>query len=211
MLKLIIARHAESEWNPIGRYQGLLDPPLTERGRAQAELLARELAKDPPHVIYTSPLRRTLQTAEIIAEHLGAPLKEEERIVEIDHGRWSGLLVEEVREKYPEEFEIWLRRPERASFEGGESLRNVYERVASFLRDIEEEHRGQTVLLVSHTVPIRCMLCYLLGLELSRFWSFGCDNASYSVVLVEEERNVLQRLNVTCHLGDLYVEAHKAL
>jgi len=211
MLKLIIARHAESEWNPIGRYQGLLDPPLTERGRVQAELLARELAKDPPHILYTSPLKRTLQTAEIVARCLRVPLEEEERIVEIDHGRWSGLLVEEVRERYPEEFETWLRRPEKATFEGGESLRSVYERVASFLKDVKEKHRGQTVLLVSHTVPIRCMLCYLLGLDLSRFWSFGCDNASYSVVLLEEERSVLQRLNVTCHLGDLYVEAREAL
>jgi len=211
MLKLVVARHAESEWNPIGRYQGLLDPPLTERGRAQAELLAKALKGEEPAIVYTSPLRRTFQTAEVISERLGVPLKEDRRIIEIDHGRWSGLLVEEVKERYPEEFEMWLREPQRVSFEGGESLGDVYDRVSSFLREVEEAHRGGTVVVVSHTVPIRCMYCYLLRVDLSRFWSFGCDNASYSVILMEGERNVFQRLNVTCHLGDLYVEAHKAL
>ncbi len=211
MLKLVVARHAESEWNPIGRYQGLLDPPLTERGRAQAELLAKALKGEEPAIVYTSPLRRTFQTAEVISERLGVPLKEDRRIIEIDHGRWSGLLVEEVKERYPEEFEMWLREPQRVSFEGGESLGDVYDRVSSFLREVEETHRGGTVVVVSHTVPIRCMYCYLLRVDLSRFWSFGCDNASYSVILMEGERNVFQRLNVTCHLGDLYVEAHKAL
>jgi len=104
-----------------------------------------------------------------------------------------------------------LKEPDKAKFEGGESLLEVYRRVGSFLEELKGKHTGETVLVVSHTVPIRCMLCYLLGVDLSRFWSFGCDNASYSVVLVEGERNVLQRLNTTCHLGDLYVEAHKAL
>jgi len=109
MPKLIIVRHAESEWNPIGRYQGLLDPQLTERGRKQAEALARELSKENVSRVYTSPLKRTYQTAQILSERLGTSLIEEERVIEIDHGKWSGLLVEEVKEKFPEEFEMWLR------------------------------------------------------------------------------------------------------
>jgi len=210
-VKLIIVRHAESEWNPVGRYQGLLDPDLTERGIKQAEALAEAIAKEEPRVIYTSPLRRTKRTAEIIASKLGVPLVEEERVIEIDHGRWSGMLVEEVKDRYPDEFEVWMKKPHEATFEGGESLRDVSSRVADFIEDIKKKHERESVAVVSHTVPIRCILCYVLGIDLSHFWSFGCDNASFSVVYFEESRNVLQRLNITCHLGDLYVEAHEAL
>lgn len=211
MLKLIIARHAESQWNPIGRYQGLLDPDLTERGLNQAKALAEELRKEKIDVIFSSPLKRTWRTAEVIGKLIGVEPLKEERIIEIDHGKWSGLLVEEVKERFPEEFETWIKRPHEAVFEGGESLKEVYERVSQFLDFLKSEFEGKTVLAVSHTVPIRCMICYLLGVDLSKFWAFGCDNASYSVVLMEEGRNVLQKLNITCHLGDLYVEGHFAL
>ena len=210
-MKLIIVRHAESKWNPVGRYQGLLDPDLTERGIRQAEAVAKALEEESPKVVYTSPLTRTKKTAQIISSRLGIPLVEERRVIEIDHGHWSGMLVDEVREKFPHEFEVWMKKPHEATFEGGESLRDVYNRVSDFLEEIRSKHDRETVAVVSHTVPIRCMLCYVLGIDLSLFWSFGCDNASYSVVYFEESRNVLQRLNITCHLGDLYVEAHEAL
>jgi len=211
MLKLIVVRHAESQWNPIGRYQGLLDPELSERGIKQAEALAQELKGNGITKIYTSPLKRTYQTAKIISDRLGVPIHREDRVIEIDHGKWSGMLVEDVKKKYPEEFEIWIKEPHKIRFEGGESLEDVFKRVGDFLWYLKEEHREETVVVVSHTVPIRCMYCALLDIELSKFWSFGCDNASYSVVIMEEERNVIQKLNITCHLGDLYVEAHRAL
>ncbi len=211
MLKLIIVRHAESQWNPLGRYQGLLDPELTDRGRSQAEALAHELRREGITRIYSSPLKRTYHTAKILSDKLGVPLYREERVIEIDHGNWSGMLVDEVREKYPEEFELWLKEPHRVRFEGGESLEDVFKRVKDFLDFVREKHRDETIAVVSHTVPIRCMYCALLDIDLSRFWGFGCDNASYSVALMEDERNVLQKLNITCHLGELYVEAHKAL
>ncbi len=211
MLKLIIVRHAESQWNPVGRYQGLLDPELSERGKAQAEAIAHELKKEEVVRVYSSPLKRTYQTAKVITEKLGVPLYREDRVIEIDHGKWSGLLVDEVKEKYPEEFDLWIKEPHKIKFDGGESLEDVYRRVKEFVEDVKRKHQEGTVVVVSHTVPIRCMYCALLDLDLSKFWSFGCDNASYSVVAMEEERNVLQKLNITCHLGELYVEAHKAL
>jgi probable phosphoglycerate mutase len=211
MVKLILVRHAESEWNPIGRYQGLLDPHLSERGKQQAKLLAQELSKERIDVIYSSPLKRTYTTALEIAKVKGIDVVKEDRIIEIDHGIWSGMLVEEVMEKYPEDFRRWIEEPHKVEFPKGESLKSVFSRVREFLDDIKERHRDQTVVAVSHTVPMRAMYCALLGVDLSKFWSFGCDNASYSVVHMEEHRNVILKLNITCHLGDLYVEAHKAI
>jgi probable phosphoglycerate mutase len=211
VVKLFIIRHAESEWNPIGRYQGLLDPGLSERGLKQAELLSRALEKEKIDVIYSSPLKRTYQTAQEIAKRQGLEIIEDRRIIEIDHGVWSGMLVEEVKERFPEDFRMWLEEPHRVKFEGGESLQDVFKRVKDFLEFIREKHWGQTVAIVSHTVPIRAMLCALLNIDLSKFWVFGCDNASYSLVHMEEKRNVIVKLNITCHLGELYVQAHHAL
>jgi broad specificity phosphatase PhoE len=211
VVKLFIIRHAESEWNPIGRYQGLLNPGLSERGLKQAELLGRALEKEKIDVIYSSPLRRTYQTAQEIAKRQGLEIIEDRRIIEIDHGVWSGMLVEEVKEKFPEDFRMWLEEPHRVKFEGGESLQDVFKRVKDFLEFIREKHWGQTVAIVSHTVPIRAMLCALLNIDLSKFWVFGCDNASYSLVHMEGKRNVIVKLNITCHLGEWYVQAHHAL
>ena len=90
---LYVIRHAESQWNPIGRYQGLLDPDLSERGEKQAQLLALELKNKGIELIYTSPLTRTKRTAQIVAQVLGVPLIEDRRVIEIDHGVWSGKLV----------------------------------------------------------------------------------------------------------------------
>ena len=211
MVKLFLVRHAESEWNPVGRYQGLLDPELSERGRIQAKLLASAFEKEKIDVIYSSPLKRTYQTATEIASKHNLEVIKEKRIIEIDHGVWSGMLVDEVKEKYPEDFRRWLEEPHKVKFKGGESLEEVYERVREFLKFVKENHQNQTVVAVSHTVPIRAMLCALLDIDLSKFWAFGCDNASYTLVHMQEERNVIVKLNITCHLGEWYVEAHSAL
>lgn len=211
MVKLYLIRHAESEWNPMGRYQGLLDPDLSERGKRQALLLSEELSKVHVDVIYSSPLKRTMETAKAVAHKHGLEVKEEKRIIEIDHGVWSGMLVDEVREKYPQDFKTWLEEPHKVKFPNGESLKDVHARVKDFLDFLKKEHWGKTVFAFSHTVPMRVIYCTLLNVDLSRFWSFGCDNASYSLVHMEEDRNVIIRLNVVCHLGEEYVEAHKAL
>jgi len=211
MVRLFLVRHAESEWNPVGRYQGLLDPELSERGRIQAKLLASAFEKEKIDVIYSSPLKRTYQTAVEIASKHNLEVIKEKRIIEIDHGVWSGMLVDEVKEKYPEDFRRWLEEPHKVKFEGGESLEEVHERVREFLKFVKENHQNQTVVAVSHTVPIRAMLCALLDIDLSKFWAFGCDNASYTLVHMQEKRNVIVKLNITCHLGEWYVEAHSAL
>ncbi|SHK29835.1 phosphoserine phosphatase PspA [Thermocrinis minervae] len=211
MVRLYIVRHAESEWNPICRYQGLLDPDLSPRGEKQAELLGKEFSHINIDAIYSSPLRRTLKTAKAIAKNHNIEVIEDKRIIEIDHGLWSGLLQEEVKERFGEDFKLWLEEPHKVKFPEGESLEDVRQRVESFLEDVKRKHWDQSIVVVSHTVPIRVMYCILLGVPLSVFWSFGCDNASYSVVHMEERRNVIMKLNMTCHLGEFYVEAHKGL
>ena len=211
MVKIVYVRHAESLWNPIGRYQGRLDPELSERGKKQAPLIAKALKKYNPTALYSSPLKRTYQTAEYIGEELNLPVNIDENLIEIDHGDWAGMLVEEVKEKYPDMFRQWLYEPETVDFPNGESLYDVYHRVKRFQEEVLEEHDGETIIAVSHTVPIRASFVAGLDLSLRKFWSFGCDNASYSILEYEKIRPILYKLNNTYFLGDLFIPALDAL
>jgi len=210
-VRIIYVRHAESLWNPIGRYQGRLDPELSERGHKQAELLAKALKKYNPTALYSSPLKRTYMTAEYISKELNLPINIDEDIIEIDHGDWSGMLVEEVKEKYPDMFRDWLYKPDTVNFPNGENLDEVYKRVKRFQDKMLEKHDGETVIAVSHTVPIRASLVAGLNLPKEKFWSFGCDNASYSILDYEKVRPILYKLNNTYFLGDLFIPALDAL
>lgn len=210
-VRIIYVRHAESLWNPIGRYQGKLDPELSEKGHKQAERLAEALEKYNPTALYSSPLKRTYMTAEYISKKLNLPINVDEDIIEIDHGDWSGMLVEEVKEKYPDMFHDWIYHPETVKFPNGESLLDVYERVKRFQERMLEKHDGETIIAVSHTVPIRASLVAGLDLDLKKFWSFGCDNASYSILDFDKVRPILYKLNNTYFLGDLFIPALDAL
>ncbi len=211
MVRIIYVRHAESLWNPIGKYQGRLDPELSERGHKQAPLIAKALKKYNPTALYSSPLKRTYQTAEYISKELGLPINISEEIIEIDHGDWSGMLVDEVKEKYPDLFRAWLYEPENVKFPNGESLVDVFYRVKKFQEIALEKHDGETIIAVSHTVPIRASFVAGLGLPLGKFWAFGCDNASYSILDYEIVRPILYKLNNTYFLGELFVPALDAL
>lgn len=210
-VRIIYVRHAESLWNPIGRYQGRLDPELSERGHRQAQLIAKVLKKYNPTALYSSPLKRTYMTAEYISKELNIPININTDIIEIDHGDWSGLLVDEVKEKYSEMFRDWLYEPEKVQFPNGENLEEVRKRVKKFQDEVLENHDGETIIAVSHTVPIRASLVSGLNLPLSKFWSFGCDNASYSILDYDKVRPILYKLNNTYFLGDEFVPALDAL
>lgn len=211
MVRIIFIRHAESLWNPIGRYQGRLDPELSEKGHKQAQLIAQAIKKYNPTTLYSSPLKRTYQTADYISKELNLPIRKNEDIIEIDHGDWSGLLVEEVKEKYPDMFRQWLYEPHLVKFPNGESLEDIFKRVKKFLNYVKEKHENETIIVVSHTVPIRALLTAGLNLDMDKFWIFGCDNASYSILDYDEVRPILYKLNNTYYLGEYYIPALDAL
>ncbi len=212
MCRLILVRHAESQWNPIGRYQGILDPDLSERGELQAKALAKHIKKEFPNVdaIYTSPLTRTKKTAMAIAEYLNKDILIDDRLIEINHGDWSGELVDDIEKKYKDDFETWMKRPHEIVFPNGESLKEVFDRVVNFLSFLKAKYNDKTIIAVSHSVPMRVFYCAVLGIDLSNFWAFGCDNASYSILQLGEQ-DIIQKLNISCHLGELYAEAHRAI
>ena len=108
MTRILLARHGETDWNRLGRWQGHADPPLNEAGLSQAAELAERLAGDGIAAVYSSDLVRASETARVVADRLGLDVVEDARLREIDVGSWSGLTRAEVEQRFPEGYARWL-------------------------------------------------------------------------------------------------------
>jgi phosphoserine phosphatase len=165
MTRLILCRHGETDWNVAGRYQGQDDPPLNERGLAQARQLAEELRDVGLKVLYSSPLRRALHTAETVATTLRLELNVDRRLMEIHQGDWQGRLRAEIAASYPALFRRWQSEPWAVTPPGGENLIQVQSRVYAALDEILTCHPGDCVGLVTHRIPIALIKMRYQGLE----------------------------------------------
>jgi broad specificity phosphatase PhoE len=154
MTEVLIIRHGETEWNVEGRYQGQADPPLNDRGIQQAYELAEALYDHTLEVIYSSPLKRAYQTAEILAKKLNIEVRIEPRLAEIHQGDWQTHLRTEIQSLYPDLFHQWETDPWHTTPPGGEHLSQVQSRVNTALDDISCRHPLGSVGLVTHRIPI---------------------------------------------------------
>ncbi|MGO9160841.1 MAG: bifunctional RNase H/acid phosphatase [Streptosporangiaceae bacterium] len=158
----LLLRHGETPLSAERRFAGRTDIPLTDAGRRQAAAAARRLAaRGGIEVIVTSPLRRAMRTAEIAAKAIGAPLVVEDDLTETDFGKWDGMSFAEAAEQWPDEMSAWLAGADAAP-PGGESFAATARRVLGTLDRVLAEHRGKTLLLVSHVTPIKTMACRAL-------------------------------------------------
>lgn len=133
---LLLARHGETADNAARRFQGRRNPPLNERGRAQAAALAETLRGEEIATVWTSPLRRAAETAEIVGAALGLEPQADDRLCEIDVGDWAGRTYAEAIAEVPDAIERWLAGDLSFRFPGGESLAEQTERVLAALDDI---------------------------------------------------------------------------
>jgi probable phosphoglycerate mutase len=157
---IVLVRHGETDWNRDNRFQGHADPPLNESGRAQALTLARSLAVR-PDALYSSPLARARETAEIVGLELGLEVQLDDDLREVDVGSWSGLTRTEVEERFPAGYRRWLEYGH--GWEDGETYEALGERVLASVHRIAEMHSGERVLAVTHGGPIRSVLAAAAG------------------------------------------------
>lgn len=155
MTTIFLARHGESDWNVEKRFQGHSDRPLTERGREQAHALADLVASEKIDAVYTSPLSRARETAEIVAARAGLEPVALPELREVDTGSWSGLSRADVEARFPEGFTRW--RSGGSGWEDGETYKEMAERVIGALQTIAEDHPDGRVLVISHGGPIRAI------------------------------------------------------
>lgn len=197
----ILVRHGQTEWNRIERFRGRAEVPLNEIGFAQAEATGRRIAIQwKPTAIYSSPLSRAVKTAEAIARYLNRPVQVLPGLIDIDYGEWQGLSPAEARLRWPEQVEDWYTRPDQAQIPGGETLVEVRARAMQTVAELADQHAGETIVLVSHTVVNRLILLGVLGLSNNRFWNIRQDTCAINVFESEKGDFVLVSLNDTCHL-----------
>jgi broad specificity phosphatase PhoE len=153
-----LARHGQTAYNAIGRFQGRLPVPLDETGREQARALAETCAGMGFVSLWCSPLARARETADIVAERLGLEPREDARWAETDAGDWSDRLFADVVAEDPERFAQFAAVDPAFAFPGGESFAEHQARVAAAAHDLRGRAQDHPALVVCHGVTIRLAL-----------------------------------------------------
>lgn len=203
MTRLVVVRHGRTEWNRVERFRGRADIELDEVGIRQAEAAAERISEWQVSAIYTSPLRRALTTAEILAHPFSLEVKLLPGIIDIDYGEWQGLSPEEASAKHGNLYSTWLNSPHQMKFPGGESLTDVRKRAASAVDDLIARHPKETIVLVSHKVVCQILILSLLGLDNAHFWEITQDVCAVNLFEVRGGMPSALFLNDTCHLKSL--------
>ncbi|MFC2039316.1 histidine phosphatase family protein [Chloroflexota bacterium] len=196
---IMLIRHGETAWNVEEIFRGRADVELNETGTEQAQMLAAYLQNAPITAVYSSPLKRALKTAEMIANCHGVGVSIAPELVDFDYGKWQGLSHSAVKERYKELYHEWLRNPHLVKMPDGESLDEVKERAATLVEQAIAKYEG-TIALVSHRVVNKVLICGLLGLDNSHFWNTKLDTCGITSFTYEDGRFVLVRHNDTSFL-----------
>lgn len=173
-----LIRHGQTDWNITGRIQGSTDIPLNEQGLQQAHAIADTLDGLMPDAIYSSPQIRARKTAEIVAETLGIKdIELDSRLRERNMGGWEGQIMNELRQRYPEEFIRREKDPLHYRNPGSESALEVAERLRAFIKHAFATHPQGKVILVSHGYALSILRCVLERLPLADAPKYIPDNA----------------------------------
>ncbi|HMJ10866.1 MAG TPA: histidine phosphatase family protein, partial [Polyangiaceae bacterium] len=163
MTRVFLVRHGATGLTAEDRFSGSIGVELSDEGRWQVARLAERLAQEQLTTVYSSPLSRTLETAQILAAPHELPIQQREGLREISHGHWEGLTRREVEERYSDEYLAWETDPFTFAPEHGESGVSVLARALPVIREIVLAHAGESVLVVSHKATLRLILSSLLG------------------------------------------------
>lgn len=201
--EIYLIRHGQTEWNLEGRWQGQMNSDLTPLGVAQAKAVARRLEATEFHVLYSSDLTRTYDTAKAISATTGHEILAEKRLRERRGGLMEGHTLVEAQEKFPEHFEVALhQRPADFAFPGGESEIELRDRAMDVLTELAERHPGERVVAVSHGAILNTFLRHVLGAQ-STSLAFRLNNCGLSIVTYGKFRSGDWMVNTINEIGYL--------
>ncbi len=203
MTRIYFIRHGESECNLAKCFTGQKDCALTERGINQALLTADYLKDINFDVVYSSDLVRAYKTCEIVVGGKNSIVKDE-KLREIYGGVWEGMKYDEIAKKYLADSIVWHSNLSEARPTGGESVAELYSRIISEVFNISERHKNQTVLIVSHAIPIRCVLCKAKDDSVKNIGKIDwVANSSVTIVDVDESEIKLLDVGHSEHLSKI--------
>ncbi len=203
---IYLIRHGQTAWNKEEIFRGRTDVPLDETGLKQAELASDYFRDIQIHRIYSSPLSRAWQTAALIARVHQLKVQPLEGIIDMSFGTWEGHAHQEIQMADPETYRLWKEKPLLARLPGGETLDDVRSRAMVSLEEVIQKHPGETIILVSHRVVNKVLLCGILGLDNSHFWQIVQDTTAINLIQFKGGKYILALMNDTCHLKTLKEE-----
>jgi probable phosphoglycerate mutase len=207
--EIYLVRHGETEWNKEGKFQGCTDIQLSQEGIVQAGFL-KEVLNNNFDYIYTSPLSRAKQTAEILCQdHDNVKPVVIEGLREINFGAWEGLNIHQIREQYPKEYQLWRNDEINGNLVGGDlTLRNAGNRAKDTILGLAEIHAGKKLLFVAHGGILKAALIGIFDWKMTMYHRFFLGNTSVSKISIGDSQvPILITLNDTNHLPEEYYPA----
>ena len=204
MTRIIMIRHRQSQANAQSRFAGHSDFDLSELGKQQAELAAKYLyEREPLDAIYASDLLRAHNTAVPFSKLYGLPITDREGLRELFAGDWEGRTIDEIKERYTEDFRVWREDFSNARCSGGESVAEIYARMIPEVLNLARENDGRCILLATHATPIRVTEAYSRGLSADRVHEVPfVRNSAMNIFEYDGENLRLVMTNITEHLDD---------
>ncbi len=202
MKTIILIRHGETDWNREKVFRGRMDIALNSKGIRQAWLLGKYLQNVPIDAIYSSPLVRASRMAEIMAKYHNIEVQKAVELTDMDYGEWQGLPQHSVMKKFPELYDQWLVAPHLVKIPRAEPLHDIRDRTYDFVAKLLNKH-DSSVVLVSHRVVHKVLICALLGLDESHFWNIKLDTCGITTFIHRKSLFVLAKHNDTSFLKHL--------
>ncbi|EXJ15161.1 histidine phosphatase family protein [Imhoffiella purpurea] len=193
--RIYLVRHGATELTAEDRFAGSTDVPLSDEGRRQAAALAERLKCDRLDGIYASPMGRTIETARIVGAPHDCQVRVEPDLREIAYGHWEERTREEIERDFREEYDAWEEDPLTIAPAGGESGIQVLARALPVMRRIVQNHRHQSVLVVSHKGTNRLLISSLLGFD-ARGYRDRLDQSPAALTILEFANEVRARLRL---------------
>jgi len=199
MTQFLLIRHAVNDWVKTGKLAGWTpEVHLNDQGKAQAQALGQRLAEAKLHALYSSPLERTLETAQAIADHHpGLQVEPHAGIGEVRYGAWQGEELNKLRRH-----KLWdnvQHYPTRVQFPQGETMRAAQARAVDVIEALYAQHPRQTVVLVSHSDIIKMIVAHYLGMHLDVFQRINISPASITTLVLGSGMPFVHAVNDSSH------------
>lgn len=184
---MYLVRHGVTQWNLDKKIQGITDIPLHEKGKEQARILGEKLAHEGEYsIIFSSPLLRAYETAQIIREYCDVPLVTNALLQEIDFGKWDKRKTDSFKGEERKDFEQWLKNPTLVSPPEGETVYDVQNRIRLFLHGNNPSRYTKPVIVVCHQIVGAVLTCTLKKEDLSVMPDYYMKNTDFRVISTEE-------------------------
>ena len=207
---IYLVRHGQTAWNKEEVFRGRTDIPLNETGLKEATLAGEYFRHLELHAIYSSSLSRAWETAQKIAQFHPLEVQPLDGLIDMSFGIWEGHSLKEVKEKNEQRYRQWREEPHCVEIPGGETLSGVRVRTMTALEGVIQKHPEETLVLVSHRVINKVLICGILGIDNSHFWQIGQETTAINLIQYKNGKYVLALMNETCHLKPLLEERTKA-